>query len=284
MSKGTVGADAAAVSTAQNRAVDSADAGAGDGCSVGLDGRVRPGYRLDTAQGRARQETVLALRAQGRTQVQIAGELGVAQSTVSAYLAAAEARGLLDPASLLAGASAEGADVEAPVGESGGAGVHDTLPREGSQGAGVVARSRAGALLAEARIRAEALAGHVGVLRAQVVDAEEWTADGLFAADVDVAVGRVLAEVSGELAYVLGHLDRCPESVPVPPDAYVHVRRAHRVRQIADALANGASPAEIAADLGIGVDAVRKVAAELDALPTDRWVRREASGNPGAVS
>ncbi|RMI09705.1 hypothetical protein [Cellulomonas triticagri] len=125
-------------------------------------------------------------------------------------------------------------------------------------------------MLSKAGVRAAAVAGHVQMLREQIVDADEWTSDSLFAADVDTAVGDELAKVAGELGYVLGHLDRDAARVPVPGDAHVHVRRAYRVREIAALLAAGASPAQVAADLGIKAGAVLHVLGELDALPADR--------------
>jgi DNA-binding CsgD family transcriptional regulator len=242
--KGTVGRDVESVSTAPTGAVDTA---------VGLDGRERPARRQDSAQVRRRSATVVALRSQGCTQVEIAAQLGIAQSTVSTCLAMATARGELDPVAVL------GVPEPRPP-------VDDTSVETST----VPAPSRAGALIAEAAARAAALSTHVRALRETVVDADEWTSDVLLAADVADVVSTPLAEVAGELEYVLAHLDESPSRLHVPPSARSHVLRARRVRQIARALASGQSTPQVAAGLGIDVDVVVRVDSEVAALPADR--------------
>jgi DNA-binding CsgD family transcriptional regulator len=233
----------APVSTVSDEAVDT---------STGLDGRRRPAHRQDSEQVRRRTAQVVALRSQGSTQVEIASELGVAQSTVSAYLSAAAARGALDPSSLLGIPEPD----EAPV-------------EEVAPGPGAVP-SRGQALLAEARTRASALVTHAAALRDSVVDVDEWTTDPLLAADVADAVAQPLLEAAGALAYVLAHLDVGAVASTAPASAHVHVARARRVRQIAGAVAAGHSPTDVAEEFGIAVETVAGVLREVAGLPPDR--------------
>ncbi len=220
--------------------------------TVGLDGRCRPARRLPSDEARRRTATVVALRAQGRTQVEIAEELGVSQSTVSTHLAAATARGELDTAVLLA----------APAPQE----PHDLAPSVAEH----PGRSRAAGLIAEARARAGALAADARVLREVVVDADEWATDVLFAAEVADLVAEPVGRAAGDLAYVLTHLDAEAVRVHAPADAHVHVLRSRRVRQIVQALSAGASAADVAADLGAQESAVEGVARQVAALPPDR--------------
>jgi hypothetical protein len=148
---------------------------------------------------RRRTERVVALRAQGCTQTQIAERLGVAQSAVSASLSAAAARGALDPSSLLG--------IPAPA-----ATAHENVTAQPT-------RSRASGLVREAQVRATAIAGHVRVLREAVVDADESTSDPLLAADVADAAAGPLAEAAGVLGYILAHLDATASVVATPANA-----------------------------------------------------------------
>ena len=248
----TVHRDLVAASTASVGAVDR---------STGLDGRTRPAVRQDSEQARRRMTKVLELRAQGCTQTQIAERLGVAQSTVSAHLSAAAARGALDPSSLLgvpAGESSPNGDVFDDV----------LVP--------ALAPSRAHGLLTEAVARSHALAGHAGALREVVVDADEWTSDPLLAADVADAVAGSLVQAAGDLAYVLAHLDAAAPVCDAPESAHVHVARARRVREIAEAVEAGTATEAVASRLGIAVDVVAEVVRQVTALPQDRRDRTGA--------
>lgn len=247
----TVHRDLVVASTASAGAVDR---------STGLDGRTRPAVRQDSEQARRRMTKVLELRAQGCTQTQIAEQLGVAQSTVSAHLSAAAARGALDPSSLLGVPVAE----PSPDGD-----VHD-VPEP------ALMPSRAHGLLTEAVARAHALAGHAGALREVVVDSDEWTSDPLLAADVADAVTGSLVQAAGDLAYVLAHLDAAAPVCDAPESAHVHVARARRVREIAEAVAAGTATESVASRLGIAVDVVAGVVRQVAALPEDRRARTGA--------
>ncbi|GHS89319.1 hypothetical protein AGMMS50218_15330 [Actinomycetota bacterium] len=259
--KSTVHRDLEVLSGVPGGAPDSRDAG--EGVAVGIDGKSYP-RRAASPRLRERTARVVELRGAGLTQVQIAAELGVAQSTVSAYLSAAAARGALDPVMMLG----------VPVGG-------DRDEDDGALGA-VVEVSRAGALLAEARARAGAVSASARQLREGVVDADEWTGDPLLAAEVAEAVGPVLARAAGDLEYVLAHLDVPAAVGHVPPSARVHVARARRVRQIAVALDEGVALEAIAASLGVEAEVVAKVAASLVDLDAGRRSGlRGAGGGPG---
>jgi DNA-binding CsgD family transcriptional regulator len=240
------------VSTASDVAVDTV---------AGVDGRSRPARRLPTQETRRRSAEVVAMRSRGCTQVEIAERLGIAQSTVSAYLSAATARGELDPTVLFGIPEREdAAPAEHPADEAPG-------------------RSRSGGLLIEATSRAGALATHARSLREVVVDADEWTSDPLLAADAADAVGDPVAQAAGDLVYVLAHLDVQPAFVHTPADARVHVVRSRRVRDVAVALAAGTPPAQVAEDLGVDAAAVAGIARRIAGLPADR--RPAGTGGSG---